>query len=142
MPIDKGTYQGKLCSKNLDEAICILNVTDVLMEKTLMYIFSKKQFFEVQPCADPESYARGGPTLTDFFSVDEGRGDQHTNIGGPSSVHNGPTLYAGLVALLFLRRSGPVLLRNLKFCDFSGGGGVPDPLFPTLDTPMTTKNQC
>ena len=36
---------------------------------------------------------------------------------------NGPKLNAGLVALLFLRGSGPVLLRNLYF---SGGGG-PDP---------------
>ena len=42
-------------------------VTGVLIEKTLMYIFSKIQLFEVQPCADPESYVRGGPTLT-FFS--------------------------------------------------------------------------
>ena len=57
MPIDKGT-QGKLCSKNLDEAFCILKGTGVLIEKTLMYIFSKIQLFEVQPCADPESYVR------------------------------------------------------------------------------------
>ena len=59
--------QGKLCSRNLDEAFCILKVTGVLIEKTLMYIFSKIQLFEVQPCADPESYVRGwradnGPT--------------------------------------------------------------------------------
>ena len=66
MPIDKGTHQGKLCSKNLDEAFCILKVTGVLIEKTLMYIFSKIQLFEVQPCARPESYVRGGPTLTFF----------------------------------------------------------------------------
>ena len=34
-----------------------------------MYIFSKIQLFEVQPCADPESYVRGGPTSTlTFFS--------------------------------------------------------------------------
>ena len=36
MPIDKGTHQGKLCSKNLDKAFCILKVTGVLIEKTLM----------------------------------------------------------------------------------------------------------
>ena len=59
MPIDKGFHQGKLCSKNLDEAFCILKVTGVLIEKMLMYIFSKIRLFEVQPCADPESYARG-----------------------------------------------------------------------------------
>ena len=63
MPIDKRTHQGKLCSKNL-AAFCILKVTGVLIEKTLMYIFSKIQLFEVQPCADPESCVRGGPTLT------------------------------------------------------------------------------
>ena len=67
MPIDKGTHQGKLCSSSLDEALCILKVTGVLIEKTPMYIFSKIQLFEVQPCADPESYVRDGPTLT-FFS--------------------------------------------------------------------------
>ena len=43
----------------------------------------------------------------DFFLVDEGREDQNTTIGGPSSFRwradNGPTLNAGLVA-----------------CDFSG----------------------
>ena len=59
MPIDKGTHQGKLCSKNLDESFCILKVTGVLIEKTLM---------KVQPFADPESYVKGwravnGPTL-------------------------------------------------------------------------------
>ena len=69
--------------QNLDEAFCILKVTDVLIEKTLMYIFSKKQLFEVQPCADPESYVRGGPTLT--FLVDE---NQNTTIGGPSSARH------------------------------------------------------
>ena len=76
-----------------------------------MYIFSKIQLFEVQPCADPESYVRGGPTL--IFLVDEGREDQNTTIGGTSSARqrnvfswradNGSTLNAGLVA-----------------CDFSG----------------------
>ena len=40
---------------------------------------------------------------------------------------DGPTLNAGLIALCFLRRAGPVLLRNLYFCDFPGG---PDPLPP------------
>ena len=40
MPIDKGTHQGKLCSKNLDESFFIIQVTGVLIEKTLMYIFS------------------------------------------------------------------------------------------------------
>ena len=69
----------------MHEVFCILKVTGVLIEKTLMYIFSKIQLFEVQPCADSESYARGGPTLTFiFFLVDKGREDQNTTIGGPS----------------------------------------------------------
>ena len=75
MPIDNGFHQGKLCSKNLDEAFCILKITGVLIEKTLMYIFSKIQLFEVQPCADPESYVRGW------------------------RAENGTTLNAGLIAL-------------------------------------------
>ena len=33
MPIDKGTHQGKMCSKNLDEAFCILKVTSDIMSK-------------------------------------------------------------------------------------------------------------
>ena len=75
MPIDKGTHQGKLCSKNLDETFCILKVTGILIEKTLTYVFSKIQLFEVQPCADQESYVRGWRAA------------------------NGLTLNAGLVAL-------------------------------------------
>ena len=41
MPIDKGTHQGKLCSKNLDEAFCILKVTGVLIERRLCVSFRK-----------------------------------------------------------------------------------------------------
>ena len=41
------------------------------------------------PCADPESFVRGGPTLTGFFLffflVDEGREDPNTTISEPSS---------------------------------------------------------
>ena len=33
----------------------------------------------------------------------------------------------------FFRGSGPVLLKNLYFCDFSGGSRPPD---PPLDPPM------
>ena len=63
-----------MCSENLDEAFCIL------IEKTFMYIFSKIHLFEVQPCADPESYVRGLRAV------------------------NGPTLNAGLVALRYVFR--------------------------------------
>ena len=42
MPIDKETHQGKLCSKNLD--FCILKVTGVLIEKTLMLCISFRKY--------------------------------------------------------------------------------------------------
>ena len=68
------------------------------------------------PSADPESFFRGGPTLTTFFFVflvAEGKEDPNTTKSGPSSARqrsailmafrwradDGPTLNAGLVAL-------------------------------------------
>ena len=60
------------------------------------------------PCADPESFVRGGPTLTTvfFFLVDEERDDPNTTISGPSlafcwRADDGPALNAGLKALCF-----------------------------------------
>ena len=52
--------------------------------------------------------------------------------------NDGPTLNAGLVALLFFRGSWPVLL---SVCDFLGGGGGwgPDPL-PPLDPRMQVND--
>ena len=47
-----------------------------------------------------------------------------------SETHDGPTLNAGSVALLFFMGSEPELFRNPKFCDFSGGGGVSGPPVP------------
>ena len=44
---------------------------------------------------------------------------------------NGPTLNASLVALQFFSGSGPVLLENLYFVIFQGGGGS-GPLSPPL----------
>ena len=41
--------------------------------KTYMYLVA---------CADPESFVRGGPTLTNVF-FDEGREDPITTISGP-----------------------------------------------------------
>ena len=47
-------------------------------------------------------------------------------------ANDGPTLNAGLVALLFFRDLG-----TLYFCDFSGGGGgVRTPYLPPLDPRM------
>ena len=47
---------------------------------------------------------------------------------------DGPTLNAGLVALLFFRGSGPVTLRNPIFLGFFRGGGGLDPLSPLWST--------
>ena len=41
--------------------------------------YSSREFRN--PCADPESFVRVGPT---FFLVDEGREDPNTTISGPS----------------------------------------------------------
>ena len=73
-------------------------VTGVLIEKTLMHIFSKIRLFEVKPCADPESYARGGPTLTTFFLLGEGGSKYHykrTIIGQPVKRHLNGVSQAG-----------------------------------------------
>ena len=74
------------------------------------------------------------------FLVDEGRDGPNTIISGPSSARqafrwradDGPTLNAGLVAVLFM---GPILLfcqETLYFGDFSRGRGS----LPPLDPPM------
>ena len=40
------------------------------------------------PCGDPESFVRGGPTLTVFFFyIDEGMEDLNTTISRPSLAH-------------------------------------------------------
>ena len=41
--------------------------------------------FSDHTCADPESFARGGPTLTSFF--DEGKEDPNSTKSGPPSTH-------------------------------------------------------
>ena len=38
------------------------------------------------PWADPENFARGGPTLTRVFLADEGCEDPNATISGPSSA--------------------------------------------------------
>ena len=59
-----------------------------------------------EPCGDPESFVRGGPTLTMlFFSL----------LVFRWRANDGPTLNDGLLALWFLRGSGPVLFGNPIF---------------------------
>ena len=93
-----------------------------------------------------EFFQRGSNFFT--FLVDLEREDPTTTLSGPLSARQqnaiqmafrcqadgGPTLNAGLVAAIF-RGSGPVLLENPIFCDFSEGG-VRTPFTPPLDPHM------
>ena len=65
-------------------AMAILN--DFFEDLTTVVIKS-----DIYPCADPESFVRGGPTLMFFlffvsFLLDEGREDPSTTICAPSST--------------------------------------------------------
>ena len=50
------------------------------------FVFIYRRIVPPNSCVDPESFVRGGPTLTFFYLVDEGREDPKTNISGPSSA--------------------------------------------------------
>ena len=77
--------------------------------------------------------------MTTFFClVYEGGGGGEDPVGhhrhaSETRADDGPTFNSGLVALGFLRGSGPVLLINHIFF-FEGGSGPPVP--PPLDAPM------
>ena len=74
---------------------------------------------------DLESFVRGGPTLTTFFFV------FCLRFAGVPMMAQHLTFNAGLVALQFFRRSGPVLVRNpIYFLLFRGGGGSGPPVPP------------
>ena len=69
-------------------------------------------------CADPESFVRGGPTLTGFFLVDEGGGeDPSTTISGPSSARQRNAIY---MAFRWRADDNPTLNAGWLHCDFSG----------------------
>ena len=61
--------------------------------------------FVDNPCADPESFVRGGPTMTTsffvFVLVDEGREDQNTTISGPSSALQQNVCFARAIFAIF-----------------------------------------
>ena len=82
-----------------------------------MYI-TFDNYSSFKACAEPDSFIRGGPTLTTFFlPVDEGRDDPITTKCGPLSVRqrnvicmafrcradDDPLLNTGLVALWFFQ---------------------------------------
>ena len=110
-------------------------------------------------CADPESFFRGGPTLTTFFfllfflfSVDGmERGSKcHYKwaiIGPPVKRHwNGgslacrywPTIECWLGSLVIFRGSRSILLGNSIFLWCFRGGGGPDPLSPLWIRPFAS----
>ena len=101
--------------------LCVLTVS-LRKHKTILFKKyalpnHKKASTKERSCADLESFFRGGPTLTTFFFVDEGRDHPNTTISGSSSTRKrnaiymafrwradgGPKLNAGLVALWFYR---------------------------------------
>ena len=80
------------------------------MSIEIVFFLLSKQW---RPCADQESFVRGGSILTTFFKLMGWRGDRNATKSGPSSAcqqndiemaflwhaDNGPPLNAGLVAL-------------------------------------------
>ena len=103
-------------------------------------------------CADPESFVRGGPTLTPFFFGWWGKGGskyyyKRANNGPSAKRHiNGvslacrwwPNIECWLCSFVIFRGSRPVLLRNPKFLRFFRGG-VGTPCLPPLDPHMNLK---
>ena len=98
-------------------------------------------------CAAPESFARGRPALTTFFSlIWEELSKYHYKraiFGPPAKRHlNGvllacrlwPKIESCLDSFTILRGSEPVLLKNLYIFYFRGGGSGPP--VPPLDPHM------
>ena len=97
----------------------------------------------------PESFVRGGPTLM-FF--DEGRERSSTTISGPSSARqqnaimafrwhadDGPTLNAGLVAVIFQGTWTCIARKPYIFGIFQGGR---DLLSPPPPPPLRWSHTC
>ena len=57
-----------------------------ITEDVVSRVIKKVVLIFTLACADPESFVRGGPTLTTFFLVDEEREDPNAIISGPSSA--------------------------------------------------------
>ena len=94
---------------------------------------------------DSESFVTGGPTWMIFFLVDEGREDPSTTISRPSLAcqrntinwhFSGPTLNAGLVAVIFQELRSCIARNPYIFVIFQRGGSRPPVPLP-LDPHMT-----
>ena len=112
--------------------------------------FPFKCYSFITPCADPESFVRGGPTSNwqlFFLKIWWGREDANTTIiSGPSLAHQQNTMLAcwwwpniecWLGSYVIFRGSRPVLLRNPLFLWFFRGVQTP---VPPLDLLMYTVN--
>ena len=67
--------------------------------KVTDYAALKISVFCALTCADPDSFARGGPTLTMIFLVDEWRKDPSTTLSGPSSARQRNSFSVLLISL-------------------------------------------
>ena len=85
----------------------------------------------IGPCADTESFVRGGPALTGFLWLMRGskyHDERASDLNGISLTgDDGPTLNAGFVALCFSGDPDQYCQKLNFFCDFSGGGRTPCP---------------
>ena len=99
-------------------------------DTTLMFWFSPTS----NPCFDPESFFRVGPTLTTLFL--NWWVDPNTTEIGPSSARQRtvslacqrwPNIECWLGSFVIFRGSGTVWYGTLYFCVFSGGPGPPVP---------------
>ena len=99
-------------------------------------------------CADPEIFARGGPTLKTFIFFDEGREDQNSTKRGSSSARQQNAIsmafrwraddgrFGSFVIFQWIWDS--IAKKPYIFVIFSGGGG-PDPLSPP---PLDPRMMC
>ena len=110
-----------------------------------------------ETCADPDSFVRGGPTLTTFFYlVDEGRKDLNTTLNvqsldPPAKRHlNGvllacrwwPNIEFWLGSLVIFQENWTSIAKKpYFFVIFQGGSGPPVPP-PPLDPHMRESIAC
>ena len=64
----------------------LLTLLFCLLEESYINIFLIAPLLSDVSCVDPERFVGGGPTLTTFFLVDEGRDDPNTTTSKPSSA--------------------------------------------------------
>ena len=124
-------------------------------------IWASQEYFGTLPCTDPESFVRGGPTLTKvFLGLFRSKYHSRRDIIDPQAkchlIVNGvslafwwwPNTECWLGSFVIFMGSGQVLLKTQYFCDFfflGGGGGRGrgrgDLLPPSGSTQESTHNR-